>query len=349
MTATYDFLGPEGFGSYDVDWSANPPQVERVSKPPERLLIPGLVDIHFHGAFGIDFMSASTSDMEVLVEKLAKNGYEALLPTTVSADSAAVLRAVSKLPDHPAIAGFHLEGPFISEARPGAQPKGAIAIANWRDRAWDAVLDHPKLRIATVAPEIPGGVELISRLSKRGVIVSMGHTDATYDEARFGFEFGATHMTHFYNAMRPMHHREAGVIGYGLMNDSIRCELIYDRHHVCRDAAALLIRSKPPSGVIAVSDCSMAAGLPSGSKLEMWGLEAEVALGKVTLAGTDTLAGSAATLLDVFRNLHDDFGAETAIRCCCLNPRLALGITESPRVYVELNRKLEIEGIRSAR
>lgn len=349
MSTVYDCLGPEGYGCYEIDWSTNPPYLTRVSRAPDLLLVPGFVDIHIHGAFGIDFMSASTADMEALAKKLENIGYEALLPTTVSAGPEEVLKAVSQLPEHLAVPGFHLEGPFISPARPGAQPKAAIAEADWRGGAWDAVLDHPKLRVATIAPEFPGALELISRLSQRGVVVSMGHTDATYDEARFGFEFGATHMTHFYNAMRPLHHREAGVIGYGLMNDSLRCELIYDRFHVGRDAAALLLRSKPQDGVIAVSDCSMAAGLPNGSKFQMWGIEAEYALGKVTLAGTDTLAGSAATLLDVFRNLHEDFGSEVAIRCCCLNPRLALGITESPRVYVELNRKLEIERIRTAR
>lgn len=349
MSTVYDCLGPQGFGCYEVDWSTNPPTFSRVNRPPDLLLIPGLVDIHIHGAFGIDFMSASAKEIEVLAEKLVNIGYEAFLPTTVSASPHDVLGAISNLPEHPAIAGFHLEGPFVSKARPGAQPREAIANANWLDNAWDEVFHHPKLKLATVAPEIPGGLELIAKLSQRGVVVSMGHTDATYDEARFGFEFGATHMTHFFNAMRPLHHRETGVIGYGLMNDSVRCELIYDRFHVNRDAAALLLRSKPSDGVIAVSDCSMAAGLPSGTKLKMWGLDAEVVLGKVLLAGTDTLAGSAATLLDCFRNLHADFGPEAAVRCCCLNPRLALGITEVPRVYVELNRKLEIEGIRTAR
>lgn len=239
------------------------------------------------------------------------------------------------------IAGFHLEGPFISADHPGAQPQDAI-LDPVRLEEWDEVFEHPLLRVITLAPERPGALELITRLMKRGVIVSMGHTDATFDQARQGFEFGASHATHFFNAMRPFHHREAGIVGYALQNDAMSVELIYDRLHVSKEAAKLMVRCKPPERILAVSDSTMATGLPPGLEVEMWGGTCVTGDGQVRLKASGALAGSAITLLDAFRNLAHDFGLELAIRACCLNPRHALGLTEAPRVYVELDDRLEI-------
>lgn len=340
MTKVYDALGPQGFGVYEVDWKTN--EWRRVSAPPKALLIPGFVDIHIHGAFGIDFMSASLQDMAVLCNKLRNEGYEAFLPTTVTSTPADVLAALEHLPDDPMIAGFHLEGPFISDAYPGAQPKGAIAAPPLGSSDWDAVLNHPHLRLVTLAPEIPNALELISRLASRGVRVSMGHSNATYQEARFGFEFGANHTTHTFNAMRPFHHREAGIVGYALTNDGLYTELIYDRLHVEPQAAKLLFRSKPADKVVAVSDSTAASGLAPNLEFEMWGTKVATGKGEVRLAESGALAGSAITLMDAFRNLHDDFGPELAIRACCINPRQSMGWPIQPRTYFELDKELKI-------
>lgn len=341
MKAVYDMIGPEGFGSYEVDWTQEPPTFHRVAHSPIGLLVPGFVDIHIHGAFGIDFMSADDREVQLLCHKLEVEGYEAFLPTTVTAPAAAVSRAVSKLAGHEMVPGFHLEGPFISPKFPGAQPKEFIVDPPMGPSEWDSILEDERLRLVTVAPERPGALEFISRMMKRGVIVSMGHTDATFDEARRGFEFGASQATHTFNAMRPFHHREAGIVGYVLQNDSIMTELIYDRHHVSKPAAALLFKCKGPEGVIAISDGTMASGMPPGTSIEMWGLKCEVGRGDVRL-GDGTLAGSAITLYDAFRNLHDDFGPEIAIRACSLNPRRALGMSAGPRVWLELDHRLHI-------
>lgn len=341
MNRVLETLGPEGLGSYEVEWIPGGPQLTRVNRPPQGILIPGFVDVHIHGAFGIDFMSASSSDMVLLCEKLAERGYEAILPTTVTASAADVLRAVKNLPNHSMIAGFHLEGPFISPAHPGAQPPSAIVDPPEGATEWDEVLNHPLLRYITLAPERPRALELISRLMKRRVIVSLGHTDATYHEARAGFEFGASHSTHTYNAMRGFHHREAGMVGYALLNDALTTELIYDRKHVSREAARLLFRSKPPEKVLAVSDSTMATGMPPNLEIEMWGLKCVTGTQEVRLLD-GTLAGSAITLLDAFKNLTEDFNLETAILACCLNPRRALGMPAKPRVYVELDREYHV-------
>lgn len=341
MSKVLEAFGPEGFGNYEVTWESDGPKLERVSRPAHGVLIPGFVDVHIHGAFGIDFMSASQADMLVLCDKLAGQGYESFLPTTVTASAKDVLRAVENLPDHPMIAGFHLEGPFISPLHPGAQPKDAIIDPPTGFSEWEEVLSHPLLKYITLAPERPHALELITRLMQWEVIVSMGHTDATYDQARAGYEFGATNTTHTFNAMRGLHHREAGTVGYALLNDGLYTELIYDRKHVSKEAASLLLKCKPADRIIAVSDSTMASGMPPNLEIEMWGLKCYTGRQEVRLAD-GTLAGSAITLLDAFQSLAEDFGLETAIRACCLNPRQGLGLGTEPRVYVELDRELNV-------
>lgn len=342
MKYVADFLGPSGFGTYEVDWSDEVPAFRRVSKPPELLLLPGFVDVHLHGAFGIDFMSSSSEDLLELCHRLEACGYEAFLPTTVTASAAAVQHAVDQLPDHPMIAGFHLEGPFISPEFPGAQPPNAIVDPPCCPGEWDAILTHPKLKFVTLAPERPHALELISKLASRNVRVGLGHTNATFDEARRGFEFGATHTTHTFNAMRGFHHREAGCVGYALSNSDLMAELIYDRRHVCKEAAEVLLRAKPEDNVVAVSDSSMATGMASGTTLEMWGHRCEIVRGEVRLAESGALAGSTITLLEAFQNLAADFGAETAVRLCCLNPRKLLGWKGRARAYIEMSLDYEI-------
>jgi N-acetylglucosamine-6-phosphate deacetylase len=342
----FDFLGRDGFGAYEIDLESG--RTKRVRRAPSGLLIPGFVDIHIHGGFGIDFMSADVGQMETLCARLAGEGYEFFFPTTVTASPEEISRALTVIPKNPMIPGFHLEGPFISPAFPGAQPKHRIALPPEDDSEWAPIIDNPHLLVITLAPELPGALDLASKLMTRGVVVSMGHTNATFEEARRGFEFGVSQATHTFNAMRGFHHREAGAAGYVLWNDALFAELIYDRHHVCKEAAAILLKCKPADKIIAVSDGTMAGGMNAGEKITMWGLECIVGHKEVRLLD-GTLAGSAITLLDAFRNLAEDFGAETAIRACSLNPRKALQLPE-PRVYLELDRNLNIvkrhEGVR---
>ena len=332
-------LGPEGFGKYAVDLRSM--AMEPSDRPAEGLLIPGFVDIHIHGAFGKDFMSGSAEDLLAMADGLQTVGYEAFLPTTVTASLRDVQRAISHLPAaDERIAGFHLEGPFISPKHPGAQPQNYIVPPS---SEWNDVLDHEQLRVVTLAPEIGGGLELVERLSTRGVVPSLGHTDATYEQGRAAVEAGARHITHTYNAMRPLHHREPGTVGAALTFDKLSCELIYDRVHVTRPAAEVLLRCKGPENIIAVSDGTMAAGMPQGSEFAMWGLDCVVGEKDVRLKD-GTLAGSKITLYDAFRNLARDFGPEIAIRLCSVNPRRALGMV-NPRVWSIMDPELRIQEI----
>ena len=333
--------GSEGWGTYTFD-GADLVVSGGVS---EGVLAPGFVDVHIHGAFGMDFMSASTEALVELADQLAEVGYEAFLPTTVTADLGDVLAAVDRFPQHEMMPGFHLEGPFISPVYPGAQPLSKILGVPEMGSSWEEVFEHPGLKYITIAPELEGALSLIERLAKRGVVVSVGHTNATYEEAVAGFDSGAKHATHTFNAMRPFHHREAGTVGAVLLDERVSAELIYDRHHVSREAAGLLLKCKGLDQVIGVSDCTMAHGQSAGSTVEMWGHKGVVGEKEVRLAGTDTLAGSASTLLDCFRNLAEDFGAEAAVRLCSVNPRKALGMTGAPRKYALFSAGLELKEV----
>ena len=301
---------------------------------PEGVLVPGWIDIHIHGAFGIDFMSASTAELKELCNTLAEDGYERFLPTTVTAPVEDIKRALANLPNHPLIGGFHLEGPFISPEFPGAQPKQFIQNPPTGSSEWDEILNDKRLKVVTLAPELPGSIDLIKRLTKRKVICSMGHTNATYAEAAAGHEAGMQHSTHTFNAMRGFHHREAGAAGAAMTLTPFCAELIYDRIHVSPEAALVLIQTRLVDGdVIAVSDSTMASGLEPGTKLKMWNLDCVVGEGDVRLVEGGSLAGSAVTLRNVFANLTQDFGVEVAANLCCYTPREALAITDHPEVW----------------
>lgn len=342
MTGRYRMLGDEGLATYEVRLDGTGLHRSIVDGSAERILTPGFIDIHIHGGFGIDFMSASPEEMTALADRLEEVGYEAFLPTTVSATPDAVLAALEKLPDDPRMPSVHLEGPFISPKFPGAQPQDAIRSYVGPTGVWKPIWNNLKWSIITLAPEGEGNIHLIEMFSRCGRIVSMGHTNATFEEARTGFTEGVRHATHTFNAMRGLHHREVGALGFALLQDEIACELIYDRQHVSKAAAELLFRSKPKEKVIAVSDGTMASGLKDCERFSMWECDVETRNGGVYLAGTETLAGSAITLYDAFRNLAEDFGLETAIRACCVNPRLALSMKGPPKVWLEWSESLDL-------
>ncbi len=312
--------GPQGWGTYEVELTDSPVWGDRRSGNAQKILVPGFFDRHIHGAYGADFMSSAPADLAQMLDRLAGDGYEGLLATTVTATLEQTRAALDTIPDHPLVLGIHLEGPFISPEFPGAQPPEAILDPPADDSPWWDVLLHPRVRQVTLAPERQGAQRMVQRLLQTGrIAVAAGHTNATYDQiTAMGPQ--VSYATHMFNAMSPLHHREPGAVGAFLLGQSASLELIYDRHHVSKPAVELALKCRYPS-VLAVSDCTMAKGLPPGTNLEMWGHKVTVGPSDVRLASNNALAGSASTLLDCFRNLASDFDAQTACHLCCTAPR----------------------------
>ena len=286
-------------------------------------LVPALVDIHVHGVKGLDVMSGQANEV---VRELRSLGIEWCCPTTVTESPAAVQNALRAIdPGTPGFAGVHLEGPFINPLRAGAQAKEAMRQPSMQAYR-EVVGDFDQLiRMVTLAPELPGASELADELARNGKVVSAGHTDATFDQMERCP--AVSHMTHFYNAMSPFGHREPGSVGFGL-NRPVVCEVIYDRVHVSKTAAQILWHAKRPDKMVAVSDGTLASGLADGWSGSMWGRSVSKENGAIRLAD-GTLAGSAATLADVFKFLWQDLGPEVAIAACSTAPRKALGLPEA--------------------
>lgn len=240
-------------------------------------IAPGFVDVHVHGAGGHDVMSSTEEALGTIASTVARRGTTSIVATTVTAppdETRRCLEGISRFILSPAnrsadvtaeIIGIHLEGPFISPARRGVHPAGAIAnpSVTLLDRYLEAAAGTVK--ILTLAPEIPGAMDLVERGYAKGLVVALGHTDATYEQARAAIFRGARHAVHVFNAMRPFAHRETGVLGAVLTDPSVTAEVIADGVHVDDPAIRLLLAAKGTDLVLLVSDGTAATGMRDGS------------------------------------------------------------------------------------
>jgi N-acetylglucosamine-6-phosphate deacetylase len=303
---------------------------------PGATLAPAFFDVHFHGAKGHDVMEATPAAIASIGGFLASHGTGSYLATTVAAPLDTTLRSLeglAKLVRHEAVegearlTGIHLEGPFLSHAKRGVQPAENLLepdIATF-DRLFEAAEGH--VRLMTLAPELPGAVELIAHAAARGVRVSLGHSNATAAETRAAIAAGAVSATHTYNAMRPLDHREPGILGTVLTDDSLYAELICDGIHVAPDAVKLWARAKGMTRAILVTDAMSAAGMPEGT-YQLGGFAVEVAHGRAMARGV--LAGSVLTLDRALAKFIEFTGAplESALRLLTMNPAAMIGVGE---------------------
>jgi N-acetylglucosamine-6-phosphate deacetylase len=298
--------------------------------------IPGFIDVHIHGAGGHDVMEASTTALRVITRKVTQFGTTSLLATTVTASPEDTCRAVEGIAQYitqqhasPAsraeVLGIHFEGPFISKERRGVHPAQWIQLpsAEMLDRFLQAAAGNA--RLMTIAPEVLGAAPCIEAAQKAGLVISIGHTDATYEQARFAIACGARSATHMYNAMRPFSHRDPGVIGAVLTSPEINAELIADGVHVEEGAIKLLLQAKGAERVILVSDGLSATGMPDG-KYMLGDFEVTVSNG-VCRNAAGILAGSTLTLDRALRNIVNlGVPLRDAVRMLTLNPASLLGI-----------------------
>ena len=301
---------------------------------PGSTLGPALFDVHNHGAKGHDVMEATPAALDAIGSFLASRGTGSYLATTVTAPLNTTLWSLSglaKLLERPAVAGqarpigIHLEGPFLSHSKRGVQPAEHLLapdIATF-DRFFDAAEGH--IRLMTLAPELPGAVELAAHATARGVRVSLGHSNATAAETRAAIAAGAVSATHTFNAMRPLDHREPGILGTVLTCDTLFAEMICDGIHTAREMAKLWWRAKGPERAILVTDAMSAAGMPDG-EYQLGGFAVQVANGRAMVG--DTLAGSVLTLDRALANFVEFTGAplEQALRLATVNPAAMTGL-----------------------
>ncbi|MGB6858346.1 MAG: N-acetylglucosamine-6-phosphate deacetylase [Terracidiphilus sp.] len=299
---------------------------------PEATLAPSFFDIHIHGAAGHDAMEATPEALATIGTFLASRGTAHFLATTVTAPVNATLRAVSGLariiaapPTTGAVPlGIHLEGPFLSHAKRGVQPAAHLLAPDIDlfDRFYDAA--EGQVRLITLAPELPGAPELAAHATARGVRVSVGHSNATATETRAAIAAGATSATHTFNAMRPLDHREPGILGTVLTDDSLFAELICDGIHSAPEMTKLWWRAKGPYRAILVTDAMSAAGMPDG-EYRLGGLTVHVTNGRAMSDGV--LAGSVLTLDSALVNFLAFTGAtlEQGLRLLTGNPAALTG------------------------
>ncbi len=288
----------------------------------EALLAPGLVDIHLHGGAGVDVMSAGPGDWKRLRLHLARHGVTHFLATTVSSPWEDLLTSVGCI----AQAGveIHLEGPFLSPARRGVHPTANLLEPTRQrlEQLWQR--SEGLVRMITVAPELPGAGEFIATAAAHDICVSLGHSDATAAQTHAGIAAGARHVTHTFNAMRPLHQREPGLLGVALSEAELSAEIIADGIHVDPALVKLFVHAKAPGKAILVTDAISAAGMGEG-EFTLGGIAVSVVHGRC-LAG-ETLAGSVLTLDQAVRNVvaWTGCGWAAAVRMASLNPALLLG------------------------
>lgn len=330
-----------------------------------RTVVPGFVDVHIHGAGGHDVMEGGREQLEIIAATVAAHGTTSMVATTVTASEketcdsvAGIANFILNTSQYPTrelsaeILGIHFEGPFISPVRRGVHPAKWILPPSPELLAQLLRAARGTAQILTLAPELPGALDLISVARKAGLIVSLGHTDATYEQAQAAIEAGASHAAHVFNAMRPFSHRGTGVIGAVLTSPKVSAELIADGVHVDEAAMRMLVALKTPERVILVSDGISATGMPDG-KYQL-GMFAVNVSGGIARSAEGKLAGSTLTLDRALRNMVAlGVPLASALRMVTANPARQIGLGARKGVLapgvdadlVFLDDKLEVSGV----
>jgi N-acetylglucosamine-6-phosphate deacetylase len=308
----------------------------------DAILAPGFVDIHMHGGAGLDVMRASAADLPNLNKFLTTHGVTGYFPTTVAAPLDQTCAALGRLADaieavqashasNGAVQalplGIHLEGPFLNHKRRGVHPPENLLEPTLEifERLWQAA--RGQVRMMTIAPELPGALEVIAEAARRKVCVSIGHSDAVVEAARAGVRAGARHATHTFNAMRPLDHRDPGILGEVLTDPQLTADIIADGLHIAPEVVRLFLNAKGKNGSVLITDATAAAGMPDGT-YQLGPILVEVKDGRCTLDGK--LAGSVLTMDRAVRNITQFAGwsLQDAVQAATLNPARAVGLPQ---------------------
>jgi N-acetylglucosamine-6-phosphate deacetylase len=272
-------------------------------------ITPGFIDLHVHGGNGGAFTSIDPAEHNLAREFHLKNGTTSMLASTHTTEFSSLLAILKSLAESSRsnrngskVLGIHTEGPFISEHKPGAHVIAQLKTGDLSSIEEVLLAADNFVSMVTVAPEIPGGLEAIKYLSKKNIISSIGHTNATYAQAVEGIKAGARSTTHLFNAMSPLAHRDPGAVGAVLDNEDIFAELILDGIHIHEAIFRIALKSKGVDRINLITDATSLAGLADGEYGEVPDRAVTKIGGKIVLSGTDTLAGSALSMNMVYQN-----------------------------------------------
>ncbi len=278
------------------------------------VIVPGCIDLHIHGNAGYDVMDGRAEALPAIERMLSRHGVTGYFPTTITAPLDSTLRALERFAeaidsclqqnaDHAGRAiplGIHLEGPFISHARRGVHPPELLLAPKIEtfERFWQAARGH--IRMITIAPELDGAMDLIKTAAARGVCVSLGHSDADFSVTSRAIAAGASHATHLFNAMRPLAHRDPGILGAVLTDGRVSADIIVDGIHLDPAIVKLVAQCKGPEGIVLITDATAATGMPEG-RYRLGSIDVDVKNGSCTVDGK--LAGSVLTMDNAVRSL----------------------------------------------
>ena len=293
-------------------------------------LFPGFIDVHIHGSLGVDVMDASPSELSQVSEYLASQGVTGWLPTFVPASDENYASAVAAISESVGsggarVLGVHYEGPFVNSAQCGALHTEYFKSYSGPDDLSFLHTPENAVRMITLAPEVSGGVELVRELHARGWVISIGHTRAELKVLDDACEAGAKHMTHFMNAMSPLHHRTPGPIALGLSRDDVTFDMIADGIHLDPYMLRLLLKTKGVRGISLISDAIAAAGKGDGD-YQIWGETINVRNGR-TANASGSIAGSVISMLDAVRLLRSLGVSDVELaQMAATNPARLLGL-----------------------
>jgi N-acetylglucosamine-6-phosphate deacetylase len=265
-----------------------------------QMLIPGMIDVHIHGADGFDMMDGTLQSMEAVSKACARTGCTSFLATSVSSSLEDLIQMISSVSQvigrEPGaiIAGIHSEGPYLHVKRKGMQNERYLRHPDMEEMKLILQKSGSLMRMVTLAPELPGGLEMVAFLKERGIIVAVAHSDATYEEAKEAFQNGASHVTHCFNGMRPIHHRDPGIVVAAFEENHVSVQAIVDHVHLHPAIIRLMYREKGPDKMVLITDALQAMGMGDGTYL-FGGHEVKVSQGVATLAD-GTLASSTITM-----------------------------------------------------
>ena len=326
----------------------------------DKVAAPGFIDVHIHGAGGHDVMEGTEEALNAISSLIGSHGTTAFVATTVTADPSVICKSSEEIAKYivqqhgksragAEVLGIHFEGPFISPVRRGVHPPEWIRLPSAEMLEKFVAAAQGNALLLTIAPELMGALPCIDAALKAGMVVGIGHTDATYEQTRMALAHGAHHAIHMYNAMRPFSHRDPGVIGAVLTSPEISVELIADGVHVEETAMRLLLQVKGAGGVILISDGISATGMPDG-KYILGGFEVTVS-GGVCRNLEGKLAGSTLTLDRALRNMVKlGYSLGDGLQMLTFNPAKLLGIEHKKGVLhpnadadiILLNEALEV-------